>query len=56
MAIVRSEGFYVNEESTDTSWDRASDLAICSTAPLPLCYRIPPSAAGTAVNTALGID
>jgi len=21
MAIVRSEGFYVNEKSTDTSWD-----------------------------------
>ena len=32
-AIVRPEGFYVNEESTDTSWDRASDLPICSTAP-----------------------
>ena len=27
-AIVRSEGFYVNEKSTDTS-----DLLICSTAP-----------------------
>ena len=25
-AIVRSEGFYVNENSTDTSWDRTSDL------------------------------
>jgi len=25
-AIVRSEGFYVNEKSTDTSWDRTSDL------------------------------
>jgi len=23
---VRSEGFYVNEKSTDTSWDRTSDL------------------------------
>jgi len=32
-AIVRSEGFYVNEKSTDTSWDRASDLPICNTAP-----------------------
>ena len=31
-AIVRSEGFYV-EKSTDTSWDRTSDLPICSTAP-----------------------
>jgi hypothetical protein len=28
---VRSEGFYVNEKSTDTSWDRTSDLPICST-------------------------
>jgi len=27
-AIVRSEGFYVNEKSTDTSWDRTSDLPI----------------------------
>ena len=32
-AIVRSEGFYVNEESTDTCWDRTRDLPICSTAP-----------------------
>jgi len=32
-AIVRSKGFYVNEKSTDTSWDRTSDLPICSTAP-----------------------
>ena len=31
--IVRSEGFYVNGKSTDTSWDRKSDLPICSTAP-----------------------
>jgi len=31
--IVRSEGFYVNEGSTDTGWDRTSDLSICSTAP-----------------------
>ena len=36
---MRSEGFYVNEKSTDTSWDRTSDLPICSIAPLPLCYR-----------------
>jgi len=32
-AIGRSAGFYVNENSTDTSWDRTSDLPICSTAP-----------------------
>ena len=32
-AIVRSGGFSVNEKSTDTSWDRTSDLLICSTAP-----------------------
>ena len=31
--IVRSEGFYVNEKSTDTSWDRTSYLPVCSTAP-----------------------
>jgi len=31
-AIVRSEEFYVNEKFTDTSWDRTSDLPICSTA------------------------
>ena len=31
-AIVRSEGYYVNEKSNDTSWDRSSDLPICSTA------------------------
>jgi len=24
MAIVRSQGFYVNEKSTDTSWDRTT--------------------------------
>ena len=40
-AIVRSEGFYVNEKSTDTSWDWTSDLPICSTALYPLCYRGP---------------
>ena len=32
-SIVRSEGYYFNEISTDTSWDRTSDLPICSTAP-----------------------
>ena len=32
-AVVRSEGFYVDENSTDTSRDRTSDLPICSTAP-----------------------
>ena len=31
-AIVRSEEFYVNENATDTSWVRTSDLPICSTA------------------------
>ena len=41
-AIVRSEGFYVNEKSTDTSLDRTSDLSICNTEPQPLCYRGPP--------------
>ena len=29
--IVRSEWFYVNEKSNGTSWDRTSDLPICST-------------------------
>ena len=33
-AIVQSEGFYVNEKSTDTSWDRTGDRPICSTARL----------------------
>jgi len=32
-AIVRSEGFYVTEISTDTMWDRTSDLPNFSTAP-----------------------
>jgi len=31
-AIVRSERYYVNKKSSDTSWDRTSDLPICSTA------------------------
>ena len=30
-AIVQSEVFYVNEKSNDASWDRTSDLPICST-------------------------
>jgi len=30
-AILRSEKFYVNEKSAETSWDRTSDLPICST-------------------------
>jgi len=34
-AIVRSEGFYVNEKFIThyTNWNRTSDLQICSTAP-----------------------
>jgi len=32
-AIVRSEEFYVNEKSTDTTWVGTSDLPNCSTAP-----------------------
>jgi len=31
--IVRSEGFYVNEKSKDTSWYRTSNLPICGRAP-----------------------
>jgi hypothetical protein len=31
MAIVQSKGYCVNEKSSDTSWNRASDLPICST-------------------------
>ena len=42
-AIVRSEGFYVNEKSTDTSWDRTSDLPICSTAPYRCVTAVPSS-------------
>ena len=37
-AIVRSEGFYVNEKSTDTCWDRTSDLNHCATAVLIFYY------------------
>jgi len=29
---VRSEVFYINEKSTETNWDRTSDLPTCSTA------------------------
>jgi len=32
-AIMLSEGFYVMKNSNDTSWERNSDLSICSTAP-----------------------
>ena len=32
-AIVRSEGVYANEKSTDTSWRRTNELPNCSTAP-----------------------
>ena len=35
---MRSEGFYVNEISNDTSWDQTSDLPICSTAPYIYIY------------------
>ena len=38
-AIERSEGLYVNKNSSDTSWDRTSDLPIWSTAPEPRCHR-----------------
>jgi len=27
------------KNSNDTSWDRTSDIPICSTTPQPLCYR-----------------
>ena len=33
--------FMSMKNSNDTSWDRTSDLPICSTAPQPLCYRGP---------------
>jgi len=36
-AIVQSEGFYLNEKCNDTSWDRTSDLPICSTQSHVLC-------------------
>jgi len=38
-ALLRSEGFYVKKKSTETSWDRTSDISICSTALKPLCCR-----------------
>jgi len=38
-AIVRSEGFMSIKKSNDTSWNRTSDLPICSAAPCPLCHR-----------------
>jgi len=41
-AIVRSVGFYVKENSNDTSWDRTSDL----------CYHGPPPFQVLAVNVA----
>jgi len=31
--------FMSMKNSNDTSWDRTSNLPICSTAPLPLCHR-----------------
>ena len=36
-AIMRSEGFYVNKKSTDTSWDRTSDLSM-EQYQLPKCH------------------
>ena len=30
--LSRPHGFYVNENSTDSSWDRTNDLPLCSTA------------------------
>jgi len=41
-AILRSERFFVNEKSTDTSWDRSSDLPISSIA-LNHCATVVPS-------------
>ena len=37
---MRSEGIYVNKNSTDTSWDRTSDLPNCSTASTPYVEEI----------------
>ena len=39
---MRSEECYVNGKSTDTSWDRTSDLPICSTALYNDNYKIRP--------------
>ena len=36
---MRSEGCYVNEESTDTSWDLTDDLPIFSTADVTRDWR-----------------
>jgi len=35
--MVRSEGFHVNENSNDTSWDRTSEIPICSAQHLNHC-------------------
>jgi len=42
-AIVRSEWFYVNEKSTDTSWDRTFIFRFVAQHLKPLCYRGPRS-------------
>ena len=34
---MRPEGYYVNEKSTDTRWDRTSDLNHCATAVPSVC-------------------
>ena len=39
-AIVRSEGFYINEKSTDTSWDGTSELPNCRHGFTPPLIRI----------------
>ena len=49
-SIVRSEGFYVNEKSTDTSWDRTSDLPICAQHLNHCPTAIPISALGVLCN------
>ena len=40
-AVVRSKGFYVDENSNNSSWDRTKNLPIISTAPYPLCHHGP---------------
>jgi hypothetical protein len=45
---VRSEGLYVNENATDTSWDRTSDL-LCSR--LQPATQIPPQPSHTETPT-----
>jgi len=47
---MRSEGFHVNEKSTDTSWDRTSDLPICITAPETTVLPRSPFMTGTETN------